>query len=1383
MADISLLDFIDEIERESSVIMHGTFEIEPPLSPTTDFAHICDTISISEAPHTSDGVDTYYGETPHMDWIYSNLPPEGFLDPHTTDAVTATTIPEPTSMIIDTDPDGYQMWATEFGWQQMGEVMSVETMGAMEIPEPLALSNPNSPGLSFDLDVILDDQQQVQVCPRCGRTIGGQPWHLNKHMRSSRCHPRSSPGVYTYPDHSPVNDAAPDSSPSAASTFIGDASLENRMTTSWGSRGSGCPGGLIDWGPGDIFTKFPWQILARQDSGVTLAHAESRQGNGLIYLRSTQCDPTIDTGGEVCQLCAEIGSTKFLKRAEERARLEKTSDHLNTEYLTHAQAKTRLFEKAETILGLRQKLYQQDKSSIVLHRKLDDNKRFISALASGDVPRIQHLIASGIRNNKSVNTMYAELQSKIVTMRSSKQFNQTDLDLARLVQHLGGRKLLFALNKALGIPSVTVLARSSRRRSMLLPSVGSPTTSELQRNCEISFPRSTDTPRQRGYCLMIDGLAIRRGVRWLRSTNFLVGLCREHSGNMDMSTRRFSGVEDVWKMVHGDHPTVHYGGEATVAAVGAFDEVDYAARPIMISATCKMEKAPEFAMLEKRLLEAFDNHAAQTHGTVWCLSTDGDSTFRLGSFQLCTTKCLVTGDRLYSLLGGLQGLNITCGDNEITYTTDPKHGFKRDKFPGVATWLRSKDGALVNGQHLNSSQLQRYFALLPGMDDSSARILIDPADHQNVPRAVKLLRTIGQLKDINLPYINPVDEANLNAWHALDDLISAGLLPFISKELDLTDQLSSLSKFSHLLFAHYRKHGPAFISNPLYADLQGITKTTFFCVAKQQLLDSDRPFYLYQLGSDRLEEMFGALRSMTHDQNVDVLQLAERLSGCNDINQIFNDHPEWKRAQRRLSFLGSEGVDHLNPKYFEGNLIVGSVDLEKAWRLGRTNAEASLQSRRIVFDFEKAFSGAGIDFLCPIKGGDYVGTSNEPDRSIMTAEVSADNVDADPTVALEGGSDVQGGEASSQLSETCNADNPPKDEIPDECIHLEDFISDTCDENGDYSTSDDIPTDWLEVPTGKSPGDTKRIHKASIVSYLFQPGGGKLSSDRLARVRGYTKDFKREDEDTYELGLGEAILRVGDLVIGAVRVGDRIAPAIIYVSNIVKGSTTMASIGCDKLRDPANGFSVVGQVLVLELCDLGGSRSYVWVWTGEYAQFVPPKKKTQKELTVPLIKATDGTRDMNLLTVSGQLLAPISEFLLPIEELPESNIKTRLALAGKKVTYFFNREGLETIVSTDFGSLPLTAFERLPNAGSSQQLPYTIPPSQTHPHPETTPSGTPQPEVQQFLINHATNGLNNNQIVTDTSKVACYQCGADILLTDLRGHVGEYYFNFKLDDE
>jgi hypothetical protein len=203
--------------------------------------------------------------------------------------------------------------------------------------------------------------------------------------------------------------------------------------------------------------------------------------------------------------------------------------------------------------------------------------------------------------------------------------------------------------------------------------------------------------------------------------------------------------------------------------------------------------------------------------------------------------------------------------------------------------MRSTEGVVCERVILNRAINTQWLERLPTETKESVAVLVDPADHQNVPRAYKLIRaciSLGSEAIPPTPEISPADHSTQRAYAMAGEMWRAFLDPFSKGSLSLSEALSDLSKFAHLVCYFYRMHGSSFLSNQLYGDLQTIIKAAFFCVAWQQNLDPEQTFYLYQIGSDRLEEMFTEVRTESHDSNVDALQLSERLSSAADSVRI-----------------------------------------------------------------------------------------------------------------------------------------------------------------------------------------------------------------------------------------------------------------------------------------------------------------------------------------------------------------------------------------------------------------------------------------------------------------------------------------------------------------
>jgi hypothetical protein len=75
-------------------------------------------------------------------------------------------------------------------------------------------------------------------------------------------------------------------------------------------------------------------------------------------------------------------------------------------------------------------------------------------------------------------------------------------------------------------------------------------------------------------------------------------------------------------------------------------------------------------------------------------------------------------------------------------------------------------------------------------------------------------------------------------------------------------------------------------------------KNAFFCLAKQQQLDPTQPFYLFQVGDDPLEKLFGKLRMLGgHNSAMSYAQAIERLGHACDLQSVYLRQPDLDQGQ------------------------------------------------------------------------------------------------------------------------------------------------------------------------------------------------------------------------------------------------------------------------------------------------------------------------------------------------------------------------------------------------------------------------------------------------------------------------------------------------------
>jgi len=326
-----------------------------------------------------------------------------------------------------------------------------------------------------------------------------------------------------------------------------------------------------------------------------------------------------------------------------------------------------------------------------LTRKLNDYERLCYHISMSDYKNVNLVLRTSLKNGSSPGAMVAKLQLAIqgaYTPRPS--VDEQALDVGYLVKAIGGPRLLFALNRCLSLPSYHTIDRH-RKVPHLIPSILSPTPLEISENISTFFnPKERPTSSIAGHSLLIDGVALEEKCRWLRSLDSIIGLCREHAGSLDLRVQNLQSITSVQEALNQDKPRAHYASEATVVAIGPFRSSNYSAIPVALSGSCKGETGDGMARWLKDVIHAWRDQpsGAATHGPIWSIATDGESTMKACRFRLCMSQALPHSDPLYSLLKNLTGLNLQTGEGNVTMTCDPKHVMKRKSATVTRVFLR-----------------------------------------------------------------------------------------------------------------------------------------------------------------------------------------------------------------------------------------------------------------------------------------------------------------------------------------------------------------------------------------------------------------------------------------------------------------------------------------------------------------------------------------------------------------------------------------------------------------------------------------------------------------------------------------------------------------------
>ncbi|KAI0753375.1 hypothetical protein C8Q80DRAFT_1096770 [Daedaleopsis nitida] len=1107
-----------------------------------------------------------------------------------------------------------------------------------------------------------------------------------------------------------------------------------------------CPGVLVEWKPGSVWSTYPYHRHLSHDFPWQPIGVENEQ---WLRIRSDECARVLADGALVCPECKSVPQSARFATVVDRA----TKAPLNTQHwmLTYAQLHGALKKRKLS----------------TLRKKINDHQRLTMLLATNDVKRLRELLAVALRKGASPRTLISQIERSLAGLYNLRGgFNQRELDVAFLAKALGGPRLLFALVQSHGFPSASTLSRNVNV-PRLRACIGRPTAGEVNTNISALFDPQLKTPMLirspdpisdavAGLVMMIDGIALEERCRYYSEENCVVGLCREHSHGLRIksSNGRSGGTLDPSR-TSGSEPAVHYGKDGTVAALAPYANSEhYAPVPLIVSASCKAESSKGLISWLKVVLDAWKVHpyGAPTHGPVWTLASDGESSFRRARFLLCMNKRVSPTSPLGQRLDTLTGLNLNTGPDGILGTCDPKHVMKR-----FATLIRNPKGIQVSDVTLMCHDVYKHMQSLPGMSAEKARQLLDPADKQNVPKAVNLLESLMDLQTHASPPSLPSEIRRRETISFVADVLGHFTLPFISITMSLSEQIRSLSTYAHVAAVMWLQHGTRFITGALYADSQAIIKNIVFTVARLQLVDADLPFYLILEGTDRLEGIFSDCRTQDHSRNFDILQLAEKLSTGSLVQSIFERNPDLDRGHRRLVLKDARGVDHINPKSWIGNARVGDVELAAEWMRGQDDAYFGHSAR---VDFNALFQTPGRrDLLRP--NGEYVGCEYRPDDARTEDPEVGSALNRDQTSATSLGTTAAPSPASPahHPMHPTHRSGQTQDAVENETSDDED--DGACDDLPEGLELDDFFSSRADSMTGESPFisndkwlliDGKKYLKASVITIILTAKRSRKVTMRTLRARGVTIEdlhggHRNHDRFNAIDLAGEDLIKSGDLAAMLVRVGKDICLAVVEILQFELDGQKARRVTAVELTmlEPPQGSKVKVLVQLLKLRSVqdlsDAAAATTWLWSHQY---------------IGITMKTSTSRPLHSLYAAGDLLYPLGPRIV---ESHSSSAEAEATRSLADVTWALSDAQLHEMLDMAWSALNpeteeiLSSVERLPLFVQADGLPYR------------SQSG-PDLIVTDVPVNLTAEKLSGN------TSVRCYLCGDKTQLSRMRDHIG-----------
>ncbi|KAJ6538246.1 hypothetical protein B0H10DRAFT_2448843, partial [Mycena sp. CBHHK59/15] len=624
---------------------------------------------------------------------------------------------------------------------------------------------------------------------------------------------------------------------------------------------------------------------------------------------------------------------------------------------------------------------------------------------------------------------------------------------------------------------------------------------------------------------MYDEIATEKRIRWDPKTNNFLGVCRQHGNSVSL---QFNNEEDLQELFNAkEENKVHFAGEtyiqATVAALGILSDEKrlYAARPILISGDCKKETGPEHLHnVVKPTIDGVNSKRDLTGLRIVSLASDGETRRGKAFVDKTFSRTLAPESDIYPILSDLLLMDFHVGEDDITADKDAKHIFKR----GCNRLLRML-GMKVFGVQITPAIIRAHLQQA-GHSTQHINSVLRPDDKQDVELAYELLKDLW-----NLP---PAPEgsrpgfiAARDALRIIGSLFYHLIFPYICVDLTLSEQLEHLSAAAHLNLLLYRDGQKEALPTLLFTDIMIMIKNAYFCVAKAKVDDRTGNFWLILLGTDRLEELFGILRTMIgNDRNLDMLQLVERITGTTEVANIFAQYPHWDRPPRRLhlpalardSTALPNSVDHIKPGLWRGDTSVASVSPQTCWIRGRRLIEQELPA--LAKYFRALDTAYNVNILSPLG------------ELIVHKDLDVDDNEDDDEQA---------------------AAAPKSSVSPD----LEDAAVDE-----DVLDDSQAPTFSKFITVGNKP-----LRKTRALSLMQKYGYQAGSTDRLKRVADVQRYSAKSDEPSTLIESDSPYLLVSEPIATLVRCEEKLFVCIGEVTDMRLDSKSNDQLSLDVLQE------------------------------------------------------------------------------------------------------------------------------------------------------------------------------------------------------------------------
>jgi hypothetical protein len=293
----------------------------------------------------------------------------------------------------------------------------------------------------------------------------------------------------------------------------------------------------------DFAAEYPWRIHSHGDPPCPW----EASANGSFGVAS--CLLTTTTAGGACDECANLQYNPGLRNVidtmlqdeSKQRELDKTQTTSGRpDYLCSLSVTGDRRTAVKSVRDATSLNYLNAQRKIArMAKALSVHKRFTMLLQQNDVPKLRQTIGSALSHGASMSFLLEKLTETIEgTYRARGEYSETQYDAVTLVVRLGGPKLLFALARPLGLPSLMDWRRHRENLMQLWAGAG---LDDLEETTMHNLVELFGDPRllsfvppeeKKAWSWMVDEIAINPVAGYHRGTKKVHGFCYDHSSGV-----------------------------------------------------------------------------------------------------------------------------------------------------------------------------------------------------------------------------------------------------------------------------------------------------------------------------------------------------------------------------------------------------------------------------------------------------------------------------------------------------------------------------------------------------------------------------------------------------------------------------------------------------------------------------------------------------------------------------------------------------------------------------------------------------------------------------------------------------------------------------------